>query len=338
MAKRTARTLNDIAQLAKVSTATVSRALNNSPLINHQTRERIQAIAREQEFRTNSAARNLSLRHSHTVAFVTPNSEPEFFSADGLFGLEILSGIGKGLSALGYDLLIVHVDQDDDAWVNSYFGSSRVDGFILLTEHRKLANIKKLLEVGVPFITWGMPIPNHSYCTVTGDNHAGGRLATRHLLQLGRKKIAFLGGPSADLSVRYRYDGYRSALADTGHSLDTGLVAFGGDYSHASGVVVMQRLLEHAPGLDAVFASSDLMAMGAIKTLHALGRRVPEDVAVIGYDDLSIAAVYNPPLTTIRQNVLLAGGLLAQNLVQYIRTGVITNVTTPVELVLRQSA
>jgi len=139
------------------------------------------------------------------------------------------------------------------------------------------------------------------------------------------------------LEVQHRFKGYQQALEDAGMVIDSDLLAYG-DYSHSSGIKAMRQLLEQSPDLDAVFVNSDLMAIGAINVIQNSGRRVPEDVAVVGYDDLSIANYNNLPLTTIRQNISLAGKLLAQNLVQYIKTSVVTNVTLPVELVVRQSA
>lgn len=338
MGKKAVQTLDDIARLANVSRSTVSRALNNSALLNAATKERIQAIARDHNFRINAAARNLRVRQSHTIAFVTPDADPDLFIPESQFGFEILSAIGNGLRALGYDLLIVHVKPRDTAWMHSYFDSARVDGFILMTEGRKQAHIRKLIELGIPFITWGSPLPNFNYSTVTGDNVTGGTLATRHLLDSGRQQIAFLGGPQADISVQQRFKGYETALQAAGRRPDPTLVAHGDDYSYPAGIATMQRLLDSAPNLDAVFANSDLMALGALKAIKAREKRIPEDIAVVGYDDVSIAAYNTLPLTTIRQNIALAGKLLAQNLIQTIQTGVVTNVLTPVELVIRESA
>ncbi len=338
MNKKTVQTLEDIARLANVSKSTVSRALNNSSLVNQETKERIQAIARDHNFRINVSARALRLRQSHTVAFVTPAYYPEFFSVEDLFGLEILGGIGNGLHALGYDLLVVHVNPHDTAWAHAYLDSGRVDGFIIITaSNRRQSDIKILVEMGAPFIAWGIPEPNFNYCSVIGDNITGGMLATQHLIRIGRQRIAFLGGPDDELEVQYRFRGYENALQAAGRSVHPNLLTYG-DYTHASGTAAMQRLLEQSPDLDAVFANSDLMAIGAINVIQNSGKRVPEDIAVVGYDDLSIAAYNNLPLTTIRQNVPLIGKLLAQNLIQYIQTGVVTNVTTPVELVIRKSA
>jgi DNA-binding LacI/PurR family transcriptional regulator len=139
------------------------------------------------------------------------------------------------------------------------------------------------------------------------------------------------------MEVQHRLKGYKTALQAAGRRIDPDLLAYG-DYSHASGITAMEQLLEQSPELDAVFVNSDLMAVAAINVIQNSGRRVPEDVAVVGYDDLSIANYNNLPLTTIRQNIPFAGKMLAENLVQYIKTGVVTNVTIPVELVVRKSA
>jgi DNA-binding LacI/PurR family transcriptional regulator len=206
-----------------------------------------------------------------------------------------------------------------------------------MTSTRKQTHVKALLEVGAPFIIWGVPPPQQKYCSITGDNLAGGRLATEHLIGLGRDRIGFIGGPSYEIEVQHRLAGYEDALNDTGREIDQVLVEYG-DFSNTSGADAMKRLLNKAPEVDAVFVNSDLMAIAAMDAIREAGRRVPEDIAVVGYDDLSIAEHSNPPLTTIRQNIPLAGKLLAQNLIEYLQTGMVTNVTIPVELIVRRSA
>jgi DNA-binding LacI/PurR family transcriptional regulator len=337
MSKETVHSLEDIARLANVSRSTVSRALNDSPLLNQETKDRIRAIALEHHFRINASARNLRLRQSRTIAFVAPSSTPEFIASDDLFGMEILSGIGNGLRTLGYDLLIVHIHPHDTTWAHEYLDSGRVDGFILMTSNYKPSTIKTLVEIGAPFIGWGTPVPPFHYCSVSGDNTAGGMLATRHMLGIGRQRIAFLGGPQESLTVQNRFNGYENSLLAAGQSLAPQRIAYT-DYSYASGMAAMQRLLDQSPDLDAVFVNSDLMAIGAIHVIQKRGKRVPQDIAVVGYDDLPIAAYNNLPLTTVRQDLRLAGKLLAQNLIQYIQEGAVTTVTLPVELVVRESA
>jgi DNA-binding LacI/PurR family transcriptional regulator len=193
------------------------------------------------------------------------------------------------------------------------------------------------VEMRAPFIVWNkVRLPDDSYCSVSSDNFGGGRLATEHLLQTGKHRIAFIGGPVDEYEVQQRYDGYTAALQENGQAVDPALVAYG-DWTVESGAETIRHLLENVPDLDGVFANSDLMAVGTINALRDQGRRVPQDVAVVGYDDLSIARTNDPSLTTISQNIPLAGKLLAQNLIQNIETGQVINVTIPVKLVQRDS-
>ena len=337
MSAKPVQTLEDIARLAHVSRSTVSRALNDSPLLSQKTKERIQAIAREHHFRINASARNLRLRNSRTVAFVAPIYSPTFLSTEDVFGLEMLGAIGSGLHALGYDCLLIQSDPHDAAWAHEYLDSGRVDGFILLASNLKPSHVQTLVQKEAAFIVWGAPVAPFNYCTVTGDNITGGRLAAEHLISIGRQQIAFLGGPEDSVTIQNRFNGYAQALQVAGRNVNPDLVVHG-DYSLASGIAAMQRLMDQTPDPDAVFVTSDLMAIGAINAIHASGKRVPEHVAVVGYDDLSIASYTTLPLTTIRQNIPLAGKLLAQNLIQRIETGLVTHVTVATELVIRKSA
>lgn len=335
MSKNTVKTIADIAQLAGVSKSTVSRALNDSPLIGEETKEKVRSIARKHKFQINNPARQLSKKESRTIAFVTHAYHKAFSVAD-LFGLEIMGGVSSGLSAQGYDMLVIHVDPQDTKWANRYFDTGRVDGFILMTSTRKQSHVKALLELDAPFITWGIPQATQKYCSVTGDNFNGGKLATEHLTSLGRRKIGFIGGPEYELEVQQRLDGYKSALREADLPIDADLIEYG-NFSNTSGAEAVIRLLEKVPDMDAVFINSDLMAIAAMDAIREHGKRIPEDIAIVGYDDLSITEHSNPPLTTIRQNIPLAGKLLAENLLQYLQSGIATNVSTPVELIVRKS-
>ena len=336
MSNKSVRTIADIARLAGVSKSTVSRALNDSPLIGEKTKAKIRSLAREHNFQINAPARRLSMRQSRTIAFVTHAYHKDFSVAD-LFGLEIMGGISAGLANREYDLLVIHVDPHDTKWAHQYYDTGRVDGFILMTSTRKQTHVKALLEVNAPFIIWGVPPPKEKYCSVTGDNITGGRLATEHLINLGRQQIGFIGGPSYEIEVQHRLAGYEEALNEAEREIDQVLIEYG-DFSNTSGAEAMRRLMKKAPQVDAVFVNSDLMAIAAMDMIREEGRRVPEDIAVVGYDDLSIAEHSNPPLTTVRQNIPLAGKVLAQNLIEYLQTGMVTNVSIPVELIARKSA
>lgn len=336
MSKKTIQTIDDIARIANVSKSTVSRALNDSPLVKQETKEQIRNIAQQHNFRLNASARRLSLKQSYTVAFVT-HAYHKNFSLDDLFTLEIMGGVSNGLHELGYDMLVIQVSPFDLDWAQQYLDSGRVDGFILLTASRKQSYIKNLLDIGAPFIAWGVSGPNQNYSTVNGDNFSGGKRATEYLVDIGRQRIAFLGGPAAEMEVQLRYQGYESALEEAGIPIDPALVVHG-EYHSAAGAELMDHLLAQAPNLDAVFVNSDLNAIAAIEVIRQQGKRVPEDIAVVGYDDLSIASYNQLPLTTIRQDIPLAGKLLAQNLIQFLKTGVVSQVVMPVELVVRESA
>jgi len=335
MSSKSVRTIADIAKLAGVSKSTVSRALNDSPLIGEETKAHIRSIAAEHNFQINAPARRLSMRQSKTIAFVTHAYHKDFSVAD-LFGLEIMGGISNGLARLEYDLLVIHVDPNDTKWARQYYDTGRVDGFILMTSTRKQSHVKALLDIGAPFIIWGVPQPKQKCCSVTGDNFTGGKLATEHLIGVARQQIGFIGGPSYELEVQHRQNGYESALREADRKVDPKLIDYG-NFSNTSGAEAMKRLLNKVPEIDAVFVNSDLMAIAAMDVIREEGRRIPEDIALVGYDDLSIAEHSNPPLTTIRQNIPLAGKLLAQNLVEYLQTGMVTHVSIPVELIVRKS-
>ena len=338
MNAKAVQTIADIARLTGVSKSTVSRALNDSPLISEETKARIRAVAKEHNFQINVAASRLSRQESRTIGFVVhAYQECNDYSVNDLFLLEVLGAITNTLLNSHYDLLVANIDPHDTNWARQYMDTGRVDGFILLTSTRKQFHIKTLIEMQAPFIVWGTPLPPYSYCSVNSDNFGGGRLATEHLVQRGRRHIAFVGGPADEVETQRRYEGYVAALQEAGREVDPELIRYG-DWTTESGVELTQRLLEARPDLDAVFANSDLMATGVMNVLHAQGRHVPEDVAVVGYDDLSIARFSSPPLTTVSQNLPMAGKMLAQNLIQYLETGVVTNVTIPAKLIVRESA
>jgi DNA-binding LacI/PurR family transcriptional regulator len=335
MAKNGPKSIADIAKIAGVSKSTVSRALNDSPFANAETKNRIREIAKEHDFQPSAVARNLSLQSSHTIAFVNHAYHKNSCAITDPFCLEIMGGIATGLHGLGYDLLEVIVDPDDGDWAGYYLDSGRVDGFILMTSTKKRNHVDLLLKKGAPFVAWGPG--KGGYCTVCGDDFQGGKIATERLLSLGRKRIAFIGGTQTEGEVHERYRGYEAALREAHVEMDPALIAYG-DYTELSGARVMETLLKREPRLDGVFSNSDLMAIAAMRVLQSSGRRIPEDVAVVGYDDLSLSAYVSPALTTVSQKIPLAGRLLARDLVNFLEQGIVTSTVVPVELIVRASA
>lgn len=329
----------DVARLAGVSKATVSRALNDSPLVSAATRARVREIANAHRFQINATARSLSRRQSNVVALATYDHGTQMAGEKlpDAFVLELTSGLIAGLHEHGYDLLVIQIGATDTSWVGRYLDSQRADGFVLLGAHCTAGHLEALERRGAAFVVWGLDSVSHSFSSVTGDSFAGGRLATRHLLQRGSRQIAFIGGPDREQEIRDRYRGYAAALAGAGVQMDEALVSYG-SYERESATARMRTLLERHSELDAVFACSDVMAIAAIDVLRESGRRVPGDVAVVGYDDIFLAAHTDPPLTTVRQSGPLAGHLLADSLLTQLRTGAIGHVSMPAELVVRRSA
>jgi DNA-binding LacI/PurR family transcriptional regulator len=311
--------------------------LNNSPLISQETSDRVRAIAKAHHFSAHQGARNLSLQRSQTLALIIPLAPngPDHFITDPFF-VEMMKGMTVAVAAQGYDLLIGQPSKKTPEDIQRYLSSKRADGLILIGCQGYVQSITELFGEQAPIIVWG-ETDNQRYCTVDCDNLTGGRLATQHLLRIGRKRIAFLGGTRSEPEVQLRYQGYAETLQEAGYAIGSVLVVYG-DYTCCSGYENMQKLLTQAPELDGVFVCSDLMAIGAMEALREYGRRVPEDVSVVGFDDIPLAEYCSPPLTTIRQNISKAGEVLVRNLIQYLQDGIFTRTILPVELVVRKSS
>jgi DNA-binding LacI/PurR family transcriptional regulator len=331
-----ARTLSDIAQLAGVSKSTVSRALNDSPLIPRETKDRIRAIADEHRFALNESARRLSRGQSNVAGLVMYGDGP--FTPD-VFMLELMAGVSAGLLEQQYELLVVQPRPAQDDFARRYVESGRADGFIILSASCTPKRLDALVASQVPFVVWGRRAPGAEFSSVSGDNLSGGRAAAQHLLDSGRRRIVFLGGPDWAPEISERRHGYEEAHRAAGVELDPALLAptpWDNPEQHAADAVA--RLCDDGVEFDAIAANSDLYALGAIEELRARGLEVPRDVSVTGYDDSALARVVTPPLTSVRQDGALAGRLLAGSLVQQIQTGAVAHVSMPAELVVRGSA
>ncbi|WP_308367723.1 MULTISPECIES: LacI family DNA-binding transcriptional regulator [unclassified Microbulbifer] len=327
--------MSDIARLAGVSESTVSRALNNSPLINEKTRERIQKIARSMNYKVNESARNLRLKRSHTISVVINTGEGGGQSFSDPFMIDMIGAIADELARHKYDLLFSSSIVTSADWHSYLLGSRRADGVIVIGQGIDDSPLRELHRLGDPLVVWGgTQKPGANYCIVSSDNVMGGRQATEHLVGLGRRKIIFLGD-IAHPEIEARYRGYRAALKDAGlESRERHLdVAF----SSESGYQCVMDLLKGAPDFDAIFAAGDNIAMGAIKALQAGGLRVPTDVAVVGFDDVPIAPFYTPPLTTVRQDIHRGGELLVDKVMKLVGGGKAESEVLPTKLVQRTS-
>ncbi|MCJ9430674.1 LacI family DNA-binding transcriptional regulator [Kordiimonas marina] len=328
--------MSDIARLAGVSEATVSRSLKDSPLINEKTRKRVQDIAREHNYKINAAARNFRLKKTHTLAVVLLVDREWGHEVSDAFLMVLLGSIADEAANQGYDLLL-STNPHDVADLGAYYlESKRADGLIIIGQGRNDPRLDRLAASKAPFIVWGAEVEDHDYFTVGSDNRQGGYDATKLLIENGRKHIAFLGDIRHP-EMEHRWEGYRRALEEAGIPYDESLV-IPTDFSRSDGYEKADKVLlgEHRE-CDAVFCVSDNIALGVMKRLSEAGIRVPEDIAIVGFDDNPLAVFSTPGLTTIKQDIREGGKLLVQNLVKVLNGEAIGHVTMPTELIVRQS-
>ncbi|UWM48414.1 LacI family transcriptional regulator [Streptomyces carpaticus] len=341
-------TLEAVAAHAGVSRATVSRVVNGTPGVREELRERVRRSVAALGYVPNSAARSLVTRRTGAVGVVIAEPESRVF-ADPFFAQQ-LRGIGRELAAHDMQLLLMLVERPgDDDRIGRYLAGGHVDGVLMFSLHTDDTLPDLARSSGLPTVYGGRPGwqaagtgPAPLY--VDTDNRDGARQAVEHLLARGRRRIAVITGPLDQTAAQDRLAGCLDALGRT--EADPALLAHG-DFTARGGEAAMSRLLESAPDLDAVAAANDLMATGALRTLRRHGRRVPEDVAVTGYDDLEPAAWAEPALTTVRQDVQLMGRLMAQLLLRQLTptpaspdtdTRPPAPIVTPAGLVVRASS
>lgn len=329
----------DIAYRAGVSQSTVSRALRNSPLVNLETRQRIQAIAKELNYKVDKNASNLRTQNSHTLALLLCEDPTNDDSLINPFFLSMLGSITRATAQQGYDLLVSFQQLSSD-WHADYEDSNKADGIILLGYGDYMdyeQKLERLLAQNTHFVIWGAEHNNKSVLSIGCDNHQGGLIATEHLISLGRKAFAFLGDASSHSpEFRDRYLGHVKALQMANIPVDSNKQV-SAISTESSGYDAAISLLERGATFDAIFAASDLIAIGAIRALKEKGIAVPEQVAVVGYDDIPVASFANPPLTTIKQNTQLAGEILVESVLKLIRGIEVSPQLIPTTLVVRSS-
>ncbi len=329
----------DIAYKAGVSQPTVSRALRGDKSVSQATRERIEIIARELNYTVDKNASSLRSQRSNTIAllfFEDPTSDEGMINP---FFLSMLGSITRACANRGLDLLISFQRMEDN-WHMQYQDSHRADGLILLgygdyTVYKD--RLTQLVAQGTHFVRWGSVRSDNIGPTVGSDNFGAGYQAGRHLVELGRKAIAFIG--RADDSYPEfadRYHGLSKAMDDAGLHVDTDLQR-DALTNEADGYAAAKALLDSGKTFDAIFAASDLIAIGAKHALVEAGKRVPEDVALIGFDDIPAAAQSSPPLTTMMQDIRQAGDLLLDVLMQAIEGDDTGGKQVTAKLVARES-
>ncbi|MER6528494.1 LacI family DNA-binding transcriptional regulator [Streptomyces sp. NPDC001508] len=294
-------TLEEVAARAGVGRGTVSRVINGSPRVSDATRAAVQAAVAELGYVPNTAARALAANRTDAVALVVPEPETRFF-AEPYFS-DILRGVGAELSDTEMQLLLIFAGSDRERQrLAQYLAAHRVDGVLLVSVHADDPLPDLLAQLEIPAVISGPRSAAETLTSVDSDNYGGARSAVEHLLARGRRTVAHITGRLDVYGAQRRVDGYRDALRGAGRPVDELLIE-SGDFTEGGGRRAMARLLERSPGLDAVFAGSDVTAAGARQVLREAGRRIPDDVALVGYDDSAIARHMDPPLTSVRQPI-----------------------------------
>ncbi|MFC8710877.1 LacI family DNA-binding transcriptional regulator [Streptomyces sp. NPDC057197] len=294
-------TLEEVAARAGVGRGTVSRVINGSPRVSDATRAAVEAAVAELGYVPNTAARALAANRTDAIALVVPEPETRFF-AEPYFS-DMLRGVGAELSDTEMQLLLIFAGGDRERRrLAQYLAAHRVDGVLLVSVHADDPLPDLVAQLGIPAVISGPRSAAEALTSVDSDNYGGARSAVEHLLSRGRRRIAHITGHMDVYGAQRRVDGYRDALADAGLTEDEHLIEQG-DFTEEGGHRAMARLLEREPALDAVFAGSDVTAAGARQVLRASGRRIPDDVALVGYDDSAIARHMDPPLTSVRQPI-----------------------------------
>ncbi len=327
--------LEDLAAIAGVSIATVSRALNNSPAVNDETKRRVWKIAREQNYNFRPSMPAILSGAAATIAVVIPTPVGRQSEVSDPFFQELIGGIGEAARDAGCDILISHLAPKSHDDLASLMTANRADGVIFLGQSFLHERFNQLAETENRFIVWGAELPGQRYCSIGSDNVRGGIRATTHMLNLGRKRIAFLGDTAAP-EILQRYEGYITAHRRAGVMLDPNLT-MPANFEVESAEAAVNTLLERDVEFDGVFAASDLIALGVVRSLLKARIRVPEDVSIVGYDNLQLSAYSHPSITTISQDMAKAGRIMVSKLLASNETGVMRSERLPTELIVRES-
>ncbi|WP_405011142.1 LacI family DNA-binding transcriptional regulator [Kitasatospora sp. NBC_01539] len=334
---RRAPTIHDVAAEAGVSRGTVSRVLQGGHNVSPAALEAVNAAIDKLGYVVNRAARSLVMQRSGSVAFLLTEPQERFFEDPNFTTL--LRGCTAALAEHDIPLILMTAGSEaEQRRVTRYLAGGHVDGVLLVSSHSGSPMLDQLRQAELPVVSCGKPLGQRGRVSyVAADDREGAKDMVRHLIEAGRRRIATIAGPQDTPGGVERLYGYREVLGEYGIAHDDALVTVG-DYSRAAGEDGIARLLAAAPDLDAVFVASDLMADGALDALQRSGRRVPEDVAVGGFDDSAVALGARPPLTTIRQPWDRISDSMVRLLLAQIAGEEPASVILPTELVVRESA
>ncbi len=333
---KTVNSLQDLADLAGVSRATASRALSDNPIISEKTRKKLQSLARQHNYSVNRQARDFRLRRTSVISVVFMLDIRSQQHMSDPFFLDMLGGIADSLAEHDYDLLLAHAPISNVADLREGRVLHQSDGIIFIGQGEQHEQLDALAKGDKPIVVWGQPVAKKHYPVVGSDNFQGGYKATEHLVAMGRRKVAFFGNTNNPENAA-RFEGYLQALHDSGIEPDPGLRVDVPFDMHSAGAVIREFAATGAEP-DAVMCVSDVMALAAQSTFRDLGLHVPDDIAVVGYDDITLAAYASPPLTTISQSIHKAGQILVTTVLGLIRGEEVGDTILESKLVVRKSS
>lgn len=329
------RTLSDLARIAGVSAGTVSRALAGNSLVKVETRERIVSLAREHGFRPNQMASSLRRQKTDVIGIAIPLGHDQRQQVSDAFFMTLLGHLADALTERGYDLMLRRViPERDEDWLDRFIGSGMIDGVLVIGQSDQFDRIEDVADGYLPMVVWGNHAEGQRHCVVGTDNRLGGRLAVERLIAGGARHIYFLGDISA-VEFAARYAGATDAARRLGVEITPLTSHLSSDRLEAEVAANLDRAF--APG-DAIFAATDSLAMASLARLKVNGVAVPEQVLVIGFDDLPMASQTAPPLTTVRQDIRTGAFAMVDLLMRRLAGEVTESIVMPPRLVARKTA
>lgn len=334
---RRVRNIAELAKIAGVSAGTVSRALANKSVVNARTRDRIQALARKHGFQVNQMASKLRRQKTGVIAVVIPLGHDRRQHISDPFFMTLLGSLADELTESGYDLMLSRaIPQDDPSWLDRIVNSGMVDGVLIIGQSDQFDEIERVARDYAPLVAWGSNKANQVHCSVGTDNRAGGRLAAQYLLEKGHRSLVFLGDTTG-IEIAERYRGASAAVAEFGR---------GAILQHLPVQLSIDEMTDEIAvaltgiegEIDGVVAASDALAMAMIRQLDSRGIAVPDDLAVVGFDDLALARHTVPQLTTIKQNIARGAHEMVERLMVKVKGDSAESLVMPPELIVRASA
>jgi LacI family transcriptional regulator len=328
-------TIIDVARLAGVSTTTVSHFINDTRYVSDELKGRVEKAIDELGYRPNSLARGLRKGESKTIGLIVPDNSNPFFA-------EILRQIENVGYANGYSVILCNSDSDIEKEITytELLNAKQVDGIIFITTNNSCEHLQKLTNNGIPIIVIDRDIPLKATDVLLVDNFQGGYDATKYLINLGHQRIACITGPSRLTPSADRVNGYKKALGEANIPENTDWIV-AGDFQFSGGEMGLDQILKLEPRPTAIFACNDLMALGVMRGLRKVGLSVPEDISLIGFDDISLASVISPGLTTVAQPVQQISELAIELLINRIQNKTENNkderIVLPTRLIIRDS-